>query len=137
MSELDDALKQVDAESTLQRRFEEQHRATAAARRERFVALVEDFLSRMNDAGNPGTFQHGDTRAWSIGYDPTAEKPKTILLTVDGRMPFSEMTGRKRRFGGTKYELVSGYRSFRDVERTWSDTDLSGLAKGMARLLRR
>src|SRR5688500_18003904 len=100
MGELDDALARVDAEMAGEEPARAQRAADTDARRARFVGLVEDFLARMNPAGNPGAFQHAHTKAWSISYDPTAEKPKAMLLTVDGMMPYSEQTAQRRLFGG-------------------------------------
>jgi hypothetical protein len=137
MSELDDAMAALDRDRARNEEMAVAQKTETARRKQRFVTLVEDFLTRMHSAGNPGTTLefHGE-RAWALRYQDT-DKPMSLMLTIRGNIPYSETKAKTSRGGGTKYFSESGLRPYHDVDVRLRDEQLDRLARSMAALLPR
>jgi hypothetical protein len=119
---LDDALRSLDEQAARRRRDKED----ANRRKRQFDALVNDFLSRMNSAGNPGARYYGNLKAsaWTLiyGHDSN-DYDEVIFLTVDGRI---------RKLGSAQPVRVAGF-----YEISFDRYEIGTLTSSMASLLRK
>jgi hypothetical protein len=133
---LDDAVREYKQwaadEAARRQRDRQRDEEETEAQRRKLRSLLEDFLRRMNRAGNPGTttdWKVGRFRkvgAWWLCYEDDFEgKQWGFLLTVDGRIPRSQYRA------GTRLVPYSEYVDLLE------DRKLARITRSMAELLSR
>jgi hypothetical protein len=132
-SPLDDALSDIDAGQRASRRQQQASAERAAAERQSFQELVDDFLRRMHAAGDPGTdweIKVGvfrKVRGWSLTYE-VGDAWRKVPVRVDGLVP---------NIGQHTQPADARYVRPIDSQYEMKDSHLTKLAKSMAEVMRR
>lgn len=131
MGELDDALHRVDAQQAAQAARQEFEQRRQDLQDALLVHLIDDFVRRMNAAGNPGTDWHATdgrflkkrTPGWIVKFG-TGDHWQTLPIRVDGLVAVRD----PRRTGVYAPPAQAGYNDFVAF-------DLDRFARGLAELL--